>query len=136
MSMLDRAIRTVHSQPYQDLALRAGREGIVLLKNERNLLPLKKNLKSIAVIGPDAENLMNQLGDYSPHKVLQHVVSILEGIKTKADPQTRVVAVKGCGVLGNDKSGFADATRAAKSADVAIVEIGENQGQNDVHQIG
>jgi beta-glucosidase len=129
---VDHAMRTVHSQPYQDLALRAGREGIVLLKNERNLLPLKKNLKSIAVIGPDAENLMNQLGDYSPHKVLQHVVSILEGIKTNAGQGTKVVAVKGCGVLGNDKSGFAEATRAAKSADVAIVVVGENQGQNDV----
>ena len=131
---VDRAIRAVHSQPYQDLALRAGREGIVLLRNERNLLPLKKNLKSIAVIGPDAENLMNQLGDYSPHKVLQHVVNVLEGIKTKAGRETKVVAVKGCGVLGNDKSGFAEATRAAKSADVAIVVVGENQGQNDVDE--
>src|SRR5579864_3340736 len=131
---VDRAVRTVHSQPYQDLALRAGREGIVLLKNEQNLLPLKKNLKSIAVIGPDAVNLMNQLGDYSPHKVLQHVVSILEGIKTKAGPETKVVAVKGCGVLGNDKSGFAEAVRAAKNADVAIVVVGENQGQNDVDE--
>ena len=128
---VDRAIRTVHSQPYQDLALRAGREGIVLLKNERNLLPLRKELKSIAVIGPDAENLMNQLGDYSPHKVPQHVVSILEGIKTKAGRQTKVVAARGCGVMGNDKSGFPEATRAAKSADVAIVVVGENQGQND-----
>jgi beta-glucosidase len=131
---VDHALRTVHSQPYQDLALRAGREGIVLLKNERNLLPLKKNLKSIAVIGPDADNLMNQLGDYSPHKVLQHVVSILEGIKTTAGRETRVVAVKGCGVLGNDTSGFAESTRAAKSADVAIVVVGENQGQNDVDE--
>ena len=131
---VDRAIRTVHSQPYRDLALRAGREGIVLLKNERNLLPLKKNLKSIAVIGPDAENVMNQLGDYSPHKVPQHVVTILEGIKTKAGPEITVVTVKGCGVLGNDKSGFAEATRAAKSADVAIVVVGENQGQNDVDE--
>src|SRR5580704_7642995 len=131
---VDRAIRTVHSQPYQDLALRAGREGIVLLKNERDLLPLKKDLKSIAVIGPDAENLMNQLGDYSPHKVLQHVVSILEGIKTKAGRETKVVAVKGCGVLGNDTSGFAESTRAAKSADVAIGVVGENQGQNDVDE--
>jgi beta-glucosidase len=129
---VDRAIRTVHSQPYGDLALRAGREGIVLLRNERNLLPLNKNLKSIAVIGPDAENLMNQLGDYSPHKVPQHVVSILEGIKTKAGRDTNVVAVKGCSVLGNDQSGFAEATRAAKGADVAIVVVGENQGQNDV----
>jgi beta-glucosidase len=131
---VDRAIRTVHSQPYQDLALRAGREGIVLLRNERNLLPLNKNLKSIAVIGPDAENLMNQLGDYSPHKVPQHVVSILEGIKTKAGRETKVVAVKGCSVLGSDQSGFAEAARAAKSADVAIVVVGENQGQNEVDE--
>lgn len=131
---VDRAVRTVHSQTNRDLALRAGREGIVLLKNERNLLPLKKDLKSIAVIGPDAENLMNQLGDYSPHKVLQNVVSILEGIQTKAGRETTVVSVKGCGVLGDDKSGFADATRAAKSADVAIVVVGENQGQNGVDE--
>ncbi len=131
---VDRAIRTVHSQPHQDLALRAGREGIVLLKNDRNLLPLKKDLQSIAVIGPDADNLMNQLGDYSPHKVLQHVVSILEGIQGKAGSQAKVVAVKGCGVLGSDKSDFAAAIAAAKNAGVAIVVVGENQGQNDVDE--
>ncbi len=131
---VDRAIRTVHSQPNQDLALRAGREEIVLLKNERNVLPLKKNLKSIAIIGPDADNLMNELGDYSPHKVLQHVVSIVEGIKSKVGEGTSVVAVRGCNVLGDDKSGFAEATRAAKSAEVAIVVVGENQGQNGTEE--
>jgi beta-glucosidase len=131
---VDHATHVVHSQPYQDLALRAGREGIVLLKNELNVLPLKKGLKSIAVIGPDAENLMNQLGDYSPKKVLQPVVSILAGIKAKAGQETRIVAVRGCGVLGDDRSGFAEATRAAKSADVAIVVVGENQGQNDTDE--
>ena len=131
---VDRAIRTVHSQANQDLALRAGREGIVLLKNERNVLPLKKNLHTIAVIGPDAVNLMNQLGDYSPHKVPQHVVSILEGIQAKAGSASKVIAARGCGVLGDDKSGFAEAVRAAKSAEVAIVVVGENQGQNDVDE--
>jgi beta-glucosidase-like glycosyl hydrolase len=131
---VEHAVLAVHSKANQDLALQAGREGIVLLKNDRSLLPLKKNLKSIAVIGPDAENLMNQLGDYSPHKVPQHVVSILEGIKSKAGDRTKVVAVKGCGVLGSDKSGFAEATRAAKNADVAIVVVGENQGQNEVSE--
>jgi beta-glucosidase len=130
----ERAARIVHSQEHQDLALRAGREGIVLLKNEKNLLPLKKNLKAIAVIGPDAENLMNQLGDYSPHKIPQHIATILEGIKAKVGADTKVVQVKGCGVLGTDKSGFAEATRAAKSADVAIVVVGENQGQNGVEE--
>ena len=126
---VDRAVRVVHSQANQDLALRAGREGIVLLKNEKNLLPLKKNLKSVAVIGPNAENLMNQLGDYSPMVTPEHVVSILEGIKAKVEPGAKVTAVKGCKVLGDDKSGFAEAIRAAKNAEVAIVVVGENQRQ-------
>ena len=128
----DRASSIVHSRANQDLALRAGREGIVLLKNEKGVLPLSKNLKSVAVIGPDADNLMNQLGDYSPKAIPQHVVSILEGIKAKVGPQAKVMAVKGCTVLGDDKSGFAEAVRAAKNAEVAIVVVGENQGQNDV----
>ena len=131
---VDRAARVVHSQENQDLALRAGREGIVLLKNEKNLLPLKKNLKSVAVIGPDAENLMNQLGDYSPKAIPQLIVSILEGIKAKVEPGAKVTAVKGCEVLGTDKSGFAEAIRAAKNAEVAIVVVGENQGQNGVDE--
>jgi beta-glucosidase len=127
---VERATHIVHSSAHQDLALEAGREGIVLLKNETNILPLKKDLKSVAVIGPDAENAMNQLGDYSPQAIPQHIVTILEGIKAKVGPDTKVVAVKGCRVLGNDTSGFAAVTRAAKSADVAIVVVGENQGQN------
>jgi beta-glucosidase len=131
---VEHAVQTVHSQVHQDLALRAGQEGIVLLKNDKNLLPLKRNLKSVAIIGPDAENLLNQLGDYSPKAIPQHIVSILEGIKAKVGPETKVVAVKGCRVLGNDKSGFAEATRAAKAAEVAIVVVGENQGQNDVEE--
>ena len=131
---VERAVETVHSPAHQELALRAGHEGIVLLKNEKNTLPLRKDLKSIAVIGPDAENLMNLLGDYSPKKITQHVVSILEGIKAAAGPQAKVVWARGCGVLGSDKSGFPDAVRAAKGADVAIVVVGENQGRNDVDE--
>jgi beta-glucosidase len=128
---VERAIQTVHSQANQDLALRAGREGIVLLKNEKDLLPLKKNLKSVAVIGPDAENALNQLGDYSPHAIPQHVVTIWEGIKAKVGPETKVVRAKGCEVRGSDKSGFADAVNAAKNSDVAIVVVGEQQGGYD-----
>jgi beta-glucosidase len=131
---VERAVETVHSPAHQELALRAGHEGIVLLKNEKNTLPLRKDLKSIAVIGPDAENLMNLLGDYSPKKITQHVVSILEGIKAAAGQQAKVVWARGCGVLGSDKSGFPDAVRAAKGADVAIVVVGENQGRNDVDE--
>jgi beta-glucosidase len=122
---VDRAARVLHSAENQDLALRAGREGIVLLKNEKNLLPLKKDLKSVAVIGPNADDIPNQLGDYSPLKVPQTVTTVLEGIKSAVSPQTKVTHVRGCDVSGTDKAGFAEAVRAAKNADVAIVVVGE-----------
>jgi beta-glucosidase len=129
---VDHAVQTVHSQANSDLALRAGREGIVLLKNDKNLLPLKKDLKSVAVIGPNADDVMNQLGDYSPNKVLQHVTTMIEGIKAAVSPQTKVTQVRGCEVTGTDKSGFAEAVKAAKGADVAIVVVGERQHEANV----
>ena len=124
---VDRAVQVVHSQANRDLALRAGHEGIVLLKNDKRLLPLKKDLKSVAVIGPNADDVMNQLGDYSPKKILQHVTTVMEGIKAAVSPQTKVTAARGCEITGTDKSGFAEAVRAAKGADAAIVVVGERQ---------
>ncbi len=136
---VDRASAVLHSQEHQELARRAAREGIVLLKNEHNLLPLRKDLKSIAVIGPDSDAPINQLGDYSPlHngpatlQDVQHIVTVVEGITAKVPRGTQVVHVKGCGVLGDDKSGFADAVQAAKNAEVAIVVVGEQYGKPDV----
>jgi beta-glucosidase len=124
---VDRAVHVVHSQANQDLALRAGREGIVLLKNDKNLLPLKKDLRSVAVIGPNADDVMNQLGDYSPKKILQHVTTVIEGVKAVVSPQTKVTQARGCEVTGTDTRGFAEAVEAAKGADVAIVVVGEQQ---------
>ncbi len=124
---VDRAVQVLHSQANQNLALRAGREGIVLLKNDNDLLPLKKDLKSVAVIGPNADDVMNQLGDYSPKKVLQHVMTVIEGIKAAVSPQTKVTQARGCEITGSDKSGFAEAVQAAKGADAAIVVVGESQ---------
>lgn len=124
---VERAARIAHSKEHQEVALQAAREGIVLLKNDNNLLPLKKNLKSIAVIGPNADNSPNQLGDYSAEVTSQHVVTVLEGIKAKVPPDTKVVYAPGCEIMGTDKSGFAVATRAARNADVAIVVVGEKQ---------
>jgi beta-glucosidase len=119
------ARQVMHSSEHQQLALDAAREGIVLLKNEGNLLPLKKTLKSIAVIGPNAEDAQNLFGDYSAQVVLQHVDTILDGIKAKVSPATRIGYAKGCAVNDQDKSGFDKAVEAAKSADVAIVVVGE-----------
>jgi beta-glucosidase len=121
----DRANTIVHSIEHQKLALEAAREGIVLLKDERSLLPLRKDLKSIAVIGPNADHASNLLGDYSPQVVLQPVKTILEGIRAKVSPATHVLYAKGCNINDQDKTGFQRAVQAAEKADVAIVVVGE-----------
>lgn len=121
-----KAEQVVHSKEHQQLALKAARESIVLLKNENNMLPLKKDLKSIAVIGPNADNGWSQLGDYSPSAVPQKVITILDGIKQKVSPGTRVEYVHGCEVIGGGKEGFAAAVAAAQKASVAVVVVGEN----------
>ena len=120
-----RAVKIMHTKEHQDLALRTAREGIVLLKNNSSMLPLNKNLKSIAVIGPNADDSFSQLGDYTTQAPLQHIVTVVEGIKAKVSPATKVVYVKGCDVIGGDTSGFQAATQAAKSSELAVVVVGE-----------
>jgi len=120
----ERAVQSTHTPQAQELALRAAREGIVLLKND-GLLPLRRDLRRIAVIGPNADDKANQLGDYVPRTILQEVVTVLAGIRRKA-PSATVTYARGCDVLGEDRSGFAEAQQAARNADVAIVVVGEN----------
>jgi beta-glucosidase len=127
----NQAERVIHSQDHQELALRAAREGIVLLKNDGKLLPLSRSMKSIAVIGPDADAPRNQLGDYSPSKVLQHVTTVLEGIKAAVPASVRVTYAEGCDVVGDDKSGFTEAVNNAKNADIAVVVVGEQQERSE-----
>jgi beta-glucosidase len=126
----DRAVAVSRAPSHIGLALKAAGEGIVLLKNEKDLLPLSRNLRSIAVIGPNADDERNQLGDYTPHSVLQQVVTVLDGIKKAVSPGTTVAYVKGCEVTGTLHDEIAAAREAAGKADAAIVVIGESQ-RND-----
>ena len=126
----DRAARIVHCKEHEELALQTAREGIVLLKNENNLLPLSKNIESIAVIGPDADVTIDQLGDYIPHHIPQEIVSVLAGIKNKVSSNTKIEYVKGCNVLGTKLNEISKAAGAAKKADAAIVVVGENRETN------
>ncbi len=123
----DRAVEVRHTQEHQKLALQAAREGIVLLKNENDLLPLDKNIDSIAVIGPNADHDKNQLGDYTARVVTQDIVTVLDGIKEKVSASTRVDYVRGCDVIGDDVNELAEAREAAEKADVAVVVVGENE---------
>ena len=98
----------------------------MLLEEREGLLPLKKTLRSIAVIGPNADDSpRNQLGDYVPLAIPQHVVTVLEGIKQVVSPGTKVTYVKGCDVTGPAPNEIAKAAQAAAEADVAVVVVGE-----------
>jgi beta-glucosidase len=122
---LARAQQVVHSSQHQQLALETAREGIVLLRNENSTLPLRKNIGTVAVIGPNSDNGWAQLGDYSPSEVPFKVTTILDGIKAKVSPQTKVLYAHGCDVIGG-KADFTDAVDMARRADVAVVVVGEN----------
>ena len=110
----DRAAAVVHAPEHRELALRAAREGIVLLKNERDLLPLRKDLGAIAVIGPNADDPRNQLGDYTAQVVLQDVVTVLEGVRAKVAPADARALREGCDVIGNATDEIAAAVEAAR----------------------
>ena len=131
---VERAVNVVHDKKHQDLALEAAREGIVLLKNEDDLLPLDKNIHSIAVIGPNAHDRENLLGDYIPKKLLYEAITVLEAIKNRVSSQTNVSFVKGCNVLDSMLNEIDLARDAARKADVAIVVVGEDErtdGESD-----
>jgi beta-glucosidase len=86
----------IDSPAHRELALQAARESVVLLKNEGHLLPLNKDIKSIAVIGPNADDHEMLLGNYSGTP--SHAVTFLESIRSKVSPETRIYYARGCSV--------------------------------------
>jgi beta-glucosidase-like glycosyl hydrolase/peptidoglycan/xylan/chitin deacetylase (PgdA/CDA1 family) len=123
----EKAEKIVHRPEHQEAALKAAREGVVLLKNDNNLLPLSKELKSVAVIGPNADDVKNQLGDYTSLVVTQEVTTVLKGIQKKVGNLARINYVKGCNVVGEELNEIKKAVSAARKSDVAIVVLGENE---------
>ncbi len=117
----------IDSPEHRKLALRAAQESIVLLSNEKRLLPLDKNsIKSIAVIGPFADFAQtgpNYTGQYSKF------VKPLEGIQEKVGSGTKVLYARGSGIMETDnpEASLQEAVSAAKQADIVILFVGTNQ---------
>jgi beta-glucosidase len=148
----EKAAKVFDLPAHRQLALETARKSIVLLKNENNVLPLSKNIKTIAVIGPNANVRRNLLGDYTypahievmmkwaetmgtqlslPDEPADHVtvpvVTILEGIKARIN-SARILYAAGCECNSTSKDAFPEAVKAAKAADAAIVVVGGKSG--------
>ena len=111
---------------HQTAARDVGRKSIVLLKNQGNLLPLSKSLKTIAVIGALAVDAGSVLGSWSADGRKEEAVSVLDGIR-QAMPSAEVLYAKGADVEGSDTSGFAEAVRVARQAEAVILVLGERR---------
>lgn len=109
-------------EEHRKLALEMARKTIVLLKNENNLLPLDKDLKAIAVIGPNADNLEVLLGNYNGTP--SRYVTPLAGIRNKVSSKTKVYYTPGCELIGRSKHGFSEAVSMAEMSDVVIMVMG------------
>ncbi|MFK4087314.1 glycoside hydrolase family 3 C-terminal domain-containing protein [Kribbella sp. NPDC020789] len=116
-----RAQAIVNQPTHRKIALQAAHESMTLLRNEGGLLPLKPKAR-LAVIGPNADDARNLLGEYSAWPTFHAVPSILERLKATGHP---VSYAKGCTITDTDRSGFDAAVKAATEADVAIVVLGE-----------
>lgn len=123
-------LESVGSKEFQKINLQVARESAVLLKNDGNMLPLSNQLKKVAVIGPNADSIYNQLGDYTAIQPEGKGMSVLAGIKKAASNETEILYAKGCGIRDQTEAGFDEAIAYAKQSDVAIVVLGGSSTRN------
>ena len=124
------AKKQVRNQGAIAVARQVAQESMILLKNEKQTLPLKKQITSIAVIGPNANNIYNQLGDYTAPQPENNIVTPLEGIKAKLPANVKVNYVKGCDIRDTSNVDIAGAVKAAAASDVAVVVLGGSSARD------
>ena len=122
--------KEVRNEAAVALARKVAQESVILLKNGGGLLPLQKNIGSIAVIGPNADNVYNQLGDYTAPQDAKNIITVLEGIKAKVPAAVKVNYVKGCGIRDTTNVDIAAAVTAAEQSDVAVVVLGGSSARD------
>ena len=133
------AEQIVHSKEHQAVSLEAARQSLVLLKNEMNLLPLSKSLRSIAVIGPKADERTQLICRYGPANA--PIKTVYQGIKERL-PHTEVIYRKGCDIIDphfpesevldfpkttEEARLMEEAIHAAKQAEVVVMVLGGNE---------
>lgn len=122
------------------IARDVARKSIVLLKNTGSILPLQKNTKTIAVIGPLVRSKRDLEGSWIPQSDTTLVTSLFEGLSKKISRGSRLIYARGCNINDGDESGFAEAVDAARKADVVVMALGESwdmsgeaKSRTDIH---
>lgn len=118
----------VRTEEHKQTALDVARQSVTLLKNENNTLPLSKTVK-VAVVGPNADNIYNQLGDYTSPQDEGNVKTILDGIRQKIGAEN-VVYAKGCAVRDTTESNIQEAVSAALQSDVVVACVGGSSARD------
>jgi beta-glucosidase len=114
-------MRPEHLAAARDVA----RKSIVLLKNERGLLPLAKSVKTLALIGPLANSKRDMIGSWSAAGDWSKAVTLLEGMKAAVSPSTKLLYARGCNINDDSTKYLAEAIRTAEQADVVVLAVGE-----------
>jgi beta-glucosidase len=147
-----RVLEVFETAENRALARQIARQSMVLLKND-GLLPLRKEIASIAVIGPNAHDGRSQLGDYSyaaTRELMEftapanssfskvsaaalapddiQIGTLLEAIRAAVSPETRVLYAQGCSHQGSDRRGFEEAMEVARFCDVVVLALGDRSG--------
>ncbi len=129
---------TIGSTEHRDAALEAACQSIVLLKNAGDLLPLRGDLTRIAVIGPNADDVKAQLGDWvswekrgdsdGKDRPRESTITLLDGIRARAGANCQVDYARGCDVINAADETIDEAVALARDADVVILAVGDNRG--------
>lgn len=123
------AAKIVRSKEHIELARKVAQASVTLLKNENSILPLSKDLNKVAVIGPNADNSYNMLGDYTAPQEDSNVKTVLDGILAKLSP-SRVEYVKGCAVRDTVFNEIDKAVEAARRSEVVIAVVGGSSARD------
>ena len=121
--------KAVRSREHIELAREMARASVTLLKNENSLLPLSKKINRVAVVGPNADNRYNMLGDYTAPQEDGNVKTVLDGIVAKLSP-SRVEYVRGCAIRDTAVNEIERAVEAARRSEVVIAVVGGSSARD------
>ncbi|WP_300979040.1 beta-glucosidase BglX [Flavobacterium sp.] len=130
----EREQKALNNPEHRKVARAMAAKSIVLLKNEKGILPLSKSTKTIAFIGPLVKEYKQNMGFWSVElpelDYTKEIVSQWDGLQSKVGKNTQLLYAKGCDIEGDSKEGFAEAIAVANQADVVILSIGERRDQS------